>query len=79
MPRIQGLTLRTETLDQTNTSIVNNDVRIVWEAKLHSVKFCVYAKTNSTTLGCEKRRLETNHWKQITQGTACSRAKSFTV
>ena len=24
--------------------------------------------------GCEKRRLETNHWRQITQGTACSRA-----
>ena len=24
--------------------------------------------------GYEKRRLETNHWRQITQGTACSRA-----
>ena len=28
----------------------------------------------SSTTGYEKRRLETNHWRQITQGTACSRA-----
>ena len=33
----------------------------------------ISAMANSTT-GYEKRRLETNHWRQITQGTACSRA-----
>ena len=35
--------------------------------------FAISAMANSTT-GYEKRRLETNHWRQITQGTACSRA-----
>ena len=52
-------------------------LRLFWEAKLHSAKFCSPVSPNSTTrirgrvqlLGYEKRRLETNHWTGVTQRT----------
>ena len=46
--RMRVFAVRNRPLDQTNASIVKNDVRMVWEAKLHSAKFWISAKTNST-------------------------------
>ena len=60
---MRGRTLRTETLDRSNARDLEQVVRILREVDVSPV-------SPSSTTGYEKRRLETNHWRQITQGTA---------
>ena len=53
---------RNRPLDQTNASIVKNDVRMVWEVD------AISAKTNSTK-GCEQSRSEMERWTGTPEGT----------
>ena len=54
---------RNRPLDQTNASIVKNEVRMGWEVDPIS------AKTNSTSIGYEEKRSEKEHWTGATQRT----------
>ena len=60
---IREKAVRNESLDQTNASIVKNDVRMVWEVD------AISAKTNSTTPGCEQSRSEMERWTGTPEGT----------
>ena len=46
--RIRGRMLRTETLDRSNARDLEQVVRILREAKLHSAKFCSPVSPSST-------------------------------
>ena len=59
---IREKAVRNESLDQTNASIVKNDVRMVWEVD------AISAKTNSTK-GCEQSRSEMERWTGTPEGT----------
>ena len=54
--------VRNRPLEQTNASIVKNDVRMVWEVD------AISAKTNSTK-GCEQSRSEMERWTGTPEGT----------
>ena len=60
--------LRTETLDRSNARDLEQVVRILREAKLHSAKFCSPVSPSSTT-GCETSRSEMERWTGTPEGT----------
>ena len=66
--RIRGRMLRTETLDRSNARDLEQVVRILREAKLHSAKFCSPVSPSSTT-GCETSRSEMERWTGTPEGT----------
>ena len=73
---IRDRTLRNGTLDRNAGRDSERVVRTFRETHAISVRSSSTSRMWARTqlLGYEKRRLETNHWRQITQRTACSRA-----
>ena len=53
---IREKAVRNESLDRSNARDLEQVVRLLREAKLHSAKFCSPVSPSSTT-GCEKKRL----------------------